>query len=194
MINVIPQVSNHRKIGFTPKSNNLISQSKPLAPLNADTVSFTGVKEIEFAKICGKFEPADLYLTQSKVERMLEKADPKKYMHILSEEVGTIVAKRLGNSNIMPNAELGSFGHPPYSLNNPSSAFKNEEPSLFNFHPKKNYTQRAKMDWTEQYRSLENIFEETGKKKPMAATTYDFKSAKNQIFAELRKLGLMQEL
>ena len=48
------------------------------------------------------------------------------------------------------------------------------------------------MDWSEQYQGIQNVFEETGTKQNYTATKYNFESAKDKLYTELRKLGLMQ--
>jgi len=188
MFNVIPPIS-PRQVGFAPQKNKFAYSPNNLAPLKADTTSFTGVQQIGFEKICGKFPDSNLYLSEIKIAKKIREAVPEDYMHVLSREIAEIAAKRLDFNGVIKKAESGSFGHPPHTQNYPG---KISEPSIFTFHPSRKNTERYSMDWSEQYQGIQNVFEETGTKQNYTATKYNFESAKDKLYTELRKLGLMQ--
>ena len=187
MFNVIPPIS-HPKVGFNPQNNKFSQRSSSLAQLNADTVSFTGVQPLEFAKIRGNFLEASLSLSELKVSKLLRSAAPEEYMHLLSKEIAEIAAKRLDVAEIVKKAESGSFSHPPHLKLFPGKAI---EPSSFTFHPAKKPGERYTMDWTKEYNAIRNVFESTGEKDSFKPTKYNFDAAKVQLFEELKKLSLI---
>lgn len=172
MFNVIPPITS-RKVGFSPQNNRFSAPAGNLAPLAADTVSFTGImpvrfKELHLDSMSGKF-----YLNKKSISEALEGASPEVVMHILAEEVGELLAKRMDYLGYTPKTKFGSSCH----------ALHDDFPKTLNLHEKGNNRDILQVDWTKEYNGIRKLITESG---------YETAEAQEKLFGLFQKYKLMK--
>ena len=172
MFNVIPPISS-RKVSFTPQNNRYSSAPNNLAPLKADTTSFTGATQFKFDdlyKICraNKFS-----LSKTTISRALEESDSENVMLVLSEKIGDVLAKRMNHSKYTSNTIFGSSIH----------TIAENTPKVLVLHERANPREIQHVDWTNEYNEI---------KKVVSGYEVDANKTTEQLFELLQEYNLMK--
>lgn len=144
-----------------PKMNS-VSCKKPsfggsnLAPLKADTVSFSGVEKLPLEALKSKDFTPSLYIGLGKLKDNMAFMTGEELMYNLTETVGELIAKRMKFLEISDRIKCGAF----------SVGMSENSPKFFKLHDVvtkknggKNCERKFEVDWTSQYNVLKKILD-----------------------------------
>jgi len=172
MFNVIPPITS-RNVGFMPQNNRISKPLSNLAPLKADAVSFTGIMPVRFDELHLDCMTSKFYLNKKSISSALEGASPEVVMHILAEEVGELLAKRMDFLGYTPKTKFGSSCH----------AVHDDFPKTLNLHEKGKNRDILQVDWTKEYNGIRKLIAESG---------HETEEAKEKLFSLFQKYKLMK--